>query len=231
MKAPDKHAHAPEGRSAHPSVLATVEALMLQERTRWAMRIHDGLTQSVTSVVLELQALRHRIAADPDGALAILDQVQESIRNDLREIREILFEIHEGERAPEGPGLAGFVHEVVDRWKLPARVMVEGDIDDVPIHVQNVAHGIISEALANAAKHSGSADVSIRMRAEDGELRIEVEDRGRGIAPILDDDPHFGLELMRARVEDINGRLAIESTPGRGTRVVASLPVGEVSEP
>ena len=62
--------HTPETlrQGAHPTVRHAVEALLLEERTRWAMQIHDGLTQSVTSAVLELQTLRHRIETDPAGA-------------------------------------------------------------------------------------------------------------------------------------------------------------------
>jgi len=56
---------------------------MLEERTRWAMQIHDGLTQSVTSAVLELQTLRHRIETDPAGAAAALEEVELQIRDDL----------------------------------------------------------------------------------------------------------------------------------------------------
>jgi len=202
---------------------------MLQERTKWAMRIHDGLTQSVTSAVLELQTLRHRIELEPGDAADVIAEVEAAIRADLQEIREILFELHEGEPLSEPP-LAAFVNEVVERWKLPARVAVEGDLDLVPANVRDVAHGILAEALANAAKHSGSADVTVQLRAGKDELRIEVEDRGRGIGIVNGDDDHFGLRLMRERVEMIQGSLAIESTPGRGTRVVACLPVGEVSE-
>jgi two-component system NarL family sensor kinase len=217
-------------REAHPApvdIAAAVESLMLVERTKWAMRIHDGLTQSVTSAVLELQTLRQRIAVDPAQALTGLGEIETEIRKDLSEIREILFELDEGERREE-PTLARFVDEVVQRWKLSARVVVEGDVDRVPAHVQEVAHRIIAEALANAAKHSGAPEVGLRLRASAGELRIEVEDRGAGIeSGELDADPHFGLRLMRARVGDIGGTLDIESTPGSGTRLVACLPVGE----
>ena len=51
----------------HPTVRHAVESILLEERTRWAMQIHDGLTQSVTSAVLELQTFRHRIAGRPGG--------------------------------------------------------------------------------------------------------------------------------------------------------------------
>ncbi len=210
-------------------VAATVETMMLAERTKWAMHIHDGLTQSVTSAVLELQSLRQRLEADPDQALAALRVIEDAIRTDLREIREILLELEQGKLKAEPP-LATFVHEIVERWRLPARVSVEGDLASIPGFVQDVAHGIIAEALANAAKHSGSPIVLVRLRARADELRVEVEDRGRGMALIGDEDPHFGIRMMRARAEEIHGHLEIESTPGRGTRVVARLPVGEARE-
>jgi two-component system, NarL family, nitrate/nitrite sensor histidine kinase NarX len=212
-------------KGVHPTVVATVESLMLEERTKWAMHIHDGLTQSVTSAVLELQILRHKILADPDAAAAELEEVEDAMRNDLKEIRQVLFELQEGRRAQERP-FAAFVADVVERWKLPARVSIEGDIDEVPAEVLETAHGVVAEALANAAKHSGSKDVAVRVRAADGMLRIEVEDRGRGLAASTDDDPHFGLRLLRARAEQLGGTVDIGSTPGSGVRVVAALPVG-----
>jgi signal transduction histidine kinase len=211
--------------STHPAVASTVESLMLEERTRWAMHIHDGLTQSVTSAVLEVQVLRQRIETDPQGAIAELQEVEDALREDLRCIRELLFELEEGRIRQEQPFVT-FIADLVERWKLPARVSVEGDLDAVPASVLDTAQGVVAEALANAAKHSGSKDVAVRVRANADELRVEVEDRGRGIAVATDDDPHFGLRLLRARVEQLGGSIDIGSTPGSGVRVVASLPVG-----
>jgi two-component system nitrate/nitrite sensor histidine kinase NarX len=189
------------------------------------MRIHDGLTQSVTSALLELQTLQHRIETDPDDAVATLHEVEGSIRADLKQIREILFELYEDVPHHEPP-LAKFVAELVERWHLPARVSIEGDVDEVADATLETANAVVAEALANAAKHADSPEVSVRIRAEHGELRIEVEDRGHGIEVADDDDPHFGLRLMRGRAEEIGGSIQIESKPGSGTRVVAVLPVG-----
>jgi two-component system nitrate/nitrite sensor histidine kinase NarX len=214
-----------ERRSVHPTVAHTVESLLLQERTKWAIHIHDGLTQSVTSAVLELQGLRHRIETEPDEALATLKEVEDAIRADLRQIREVLFELYEGTSHREPP-IANFVEQLVARWHLPARVSIEGDVDLIGDVTLETATAIVAEALANAAKHSGAPEVSVRIRADLGELRIEVEDRGLGIADDSDEDPHFGLRLMRARAEEIGGTIEIESKPGSGTRVVAVLPVG-----
>ena len=221
MSAPVASVH-----SAHDSAVdKVVEARVLEERARWAMRIHDGLTQTVTSAVLELQALRARILSDPAGATASLAAVEAAIRADLREIRQLLFDLYEDQRPPEPP-LAIFVEELVARWGLPARVSIEGDADAAPAAVLEAAHAVIAESLANAAKHADTPDVAVRVRADAEGLRIEVEDRGRGIHPGEDDDPHFGLHMMRVRAEDIGGTVEIGSTPGGGTRVVALLPVG-----
>ena len=215
-------------RSAHTpdAVDQTVDARVLEERARWAMRIHDGLTQTVTSAVLELQTLRTRILADPAGAVASLSAVEAAIRADLREIRQMLFDLYEDQRPPEPP-MATFVDELLARWGLPARVTIDGDVDDVPLGVLETAHAVLAESLANAAKHAGTSDV---VGAHRGECRADA-DRGHRSWPwasgIADDgDPHFGLSMMRVRAEDIGGTLEIGSTPGGGTHVVALLPVG-----
>ena len=213
-------------RSVHPTVAHTVDSLLLQERTKWAIHIHDGLTQSVTSALLELQGLQHRIRTEPETVLASLHEIEDAIRSDLKQMREILFELEGGTPHTEPP-LASFVHELVERWHLAARVSIEGEVDRISDRTLETANAMIAEALANAAKHAGSPEVSVRIRAGQEELRIEVEDRGVGIVGSgTDDDPHFGLRLMRGRAERIGGTIEIESKPGNGTTVVAVLPVG-----
>ena len=191
------------------------------------MRIHDSLTQSVTGAVLELQTLRHRLEVDPDEAIAALQEVEDAIRDDLRAIREVLFELQEGKHKAEPP-IAGSINELVEKWKLTPRVVLEGDLTAIAESTLEAAHGIIAEALANVARHSGTSEVSIRVLAADDLLRVEVADRGRGIpiAAVKGADQHFGLQLMRARAEETGGSIDIQSTPGSGTRVVAILPVG-----
>jgi len=216
---------APTPEGVHPTVAFAVERRLLEERTRWAMQIHDGLTQAVTSAVLEIETLRNRILADPDGAIASLGEIEHQIREDLRRIRQLLFEMTtDGSRA--APVFAGFVQDLAERWRLPTSVAVDGDLDVTPTAVLDAAHAIVAEAIANAAKHSGTEDAVVRVRAGDGELHIEIEDHGRGLTAVRDDDPHFGLRIMRTRAESLGGSLVVESTPGHGTTVHAVLPVG-----
>jgi two-component system, NarL family, nitrate/nitrite sensor histidine kinase NarX len=212
-------------RGVHPTVAHTVDALLLQERTDWAIHIHDGLTQSVTSAILELQGLQHRIRTEPELVCATLKEIEDAIRDDLKQIRQILFELDGGTPRREPP-LATFVSDLVERWHLSARVSIEGEVERIPDVTLETANAIVAEALANAAKHSGAPEVSVRIIAGPEELRIEVEDRGSGVVAPTDDEMHFGLRLVRSRAERIGGTIEIDSKPGSGTRVVAVLPVG-----
>jgi len=201
-----------------------VEVLMLEERTRWAMQIHDGLTQSVTSAVLELQTLRHRIETDPVGAAEALEEIELQIRDDLRRIRELLFEMTSEDPPATEPALAALVRDLGVRWHFPVMVEVGGDLEGIDEPVLEAVYAIVSEALANAAKHSGAPEAHVRVTATAAEIRVEIEDRGRGIVAVKDEDPHFGVPIMRARAEKLGGSLDVGSTPGRGTTVVAVLP-------
>lgn len=216
--------HAPS-QGVHPTVAYAVERRLLEERTRWAMQIHDGLTQAVTSAILEIQTLEHRIETDPDAAVASLHEIEDQIREDLHRIRQLLFEMT-ADRPRAAPVFAGFVQDLAERWHLPTKVDVDGELDVAPADALDAAHAIVAEAIANAAKHSGTADAVVRVRTREGALHIEIEDHGRGLTAVGDDDPHFGLRIMRTRAETLGGSLVVESTPGHGTTVRAVLPVG-----
>lgn len=216
---------------AHPTVANTVDRLLFEERTRWAMHVHDGLTQSVTSAVLELQTLRHRIEADPGEAITALAQVEASIRGDLHDIRQLLFEMQE-DLAHDAAPLAILTQALASRWKLRVRVQTEGDLGRLDDPVYEAAHGIVAEALANVAKHADVGDARVRFHLDDESLLVEIEDRGNGvpITAVTDEDQHFGIRMMRTRAAEAGGTLDMESTPGHGTKVIAVLPVGGQGE-
>ena len=216
MRAPGTQKTEQRRQGGHPTVRHAVEVLMLEERTRWAMQIHDGLTQSVTSAVLELQTLRHRIETDPVGAAEALEEIELQIRDDLRRIRELLFEMTSEDPPATEPALAALVRDLGVRWHFPVMVEVGGDLEGIDEPVLEAVYAIVSEALANAAKHSGAPEAHVRVTATATEIRVEIEDRGRGIVAVKDDDPHFGVPIMRARAEKLGGSLDVGSTPGRG---------------
>jgi signal transduction histidine kinase len=229
VSAPTVHVHNRDLTVSTPDAGEVVEARLAEERARWAMQIHDGLTQSVTSAVLELQAFRSRVATDPEGALEGLAEVQQAIRDDLERIREVLFRLTDGPLPTDASSEAAIVtivRETARRWGIEGRVHVEGDLRTVAADVLDAAQGIVHEAVTNAGKHAETSEVVVTVRTRQDWLQVEIEDHGRGIAGVADGVPHFGIRMMRARVEEIGGAIDIGSTPGEGTRIVARLPVG-----
>ncbi len=220
-------------RTVIESRQSAVDTMMTRERTRWADEIHDGLTQAVTTAVLELEAMQRLIREDPRAAIEALAASKSEIRKSLSELRAVLFDLQrdsiEDSRSDEP--LTKYVNDVVKRWRLPARVTVTGDLREVPKPLLGAAYVVIREGLANAAKHAGPGTVSVAVNAVPDELTVEVADTGRGFAPgadaPMDHGPghHFGLGMMRRRVSDAGGTLDVQSAPGKGTRLVAHLPV------
>lgn len=211
-----------------PAAPADSDDPYAKERTRWAYAIHDGLTQVVTASVLELEWMARRVELDPSQATAALAEAALELRRALEEIRRMLAALSP-EGSPQEEPLELVVQKVLERWRLPASWSIEGDLDAVHGPVLEVASSVIREGVANAAKHSASNEVAVRVQATPQGVEVQVEDRGRGFQASSGElrDGHLGLEMMRRRVAEVRGTLDIESAPGRGTRVVARLPVEE----
>jgi len=212
-----------------------VTSLLDRERTRMAYALHDGLTQTVAGAILELEALGKRIEQDPAEALEVLETSKTEIRKALAELRGMLFDLSqnpEEQRTPSEP-LTRYVDDVVKRWRLPARVAVEGDLGSVPARVLSVAYVVIREALANAAKHAAGRNVTVTLSASHEDLTVIVGDGGRGFTHqdelAAREANHIGLDMLRRRVGEVGGKLRVESRPGKGTRVIAQLPIHEVA--
>lgn len=195
------------------------------ERMRWAYAIHDGLTQVVTAAVLELEAMARRAAVEPTLAVEVLSEAADELRKALDEIRLMLAAL--SPEADQDEPLELVVQQVLERWRLPADWSIRGDVDALPGPVREAASSVIREGVANAAKHSDSKDVAVRVLATSDVMEIEVEDHGRGFRPTDEVRGHMGLDMMRKRVAEVRGTLDIESSPDGGTRVVARLPVAE----
>jgi signal transduction histidine kinase len=213
---------------------AAVQRLLQRERTRWAGEIHDGLTQAVTGAFLELKTLRGRIARDPQAAAESLDDVMNDVRRTLLEVRGMLFDLTDASETLPGDPIANYVAGVAERWKLTARVSVEDEVEleDLPAPARAGAHLVIREAIANAAKHAETDQIEVRVRVDNDELLVEIVDEGRGFDPeqAVESPGHFGLRLLRERVADAGGTVEIRSELGKGTEIIAHLPIRAATE-
>jgi len=204
---------------------------VVAERERMAREIHDTLAQGFTSVIALVQAERARLAATGDDAPR-LAAVEDTARENLAEARALVAAF-----APvdlEGSGLPDALRRLATRFAAETGVQVALDLPPDP-SVRELDTGtavvllrVAQEALANVRQHAGAGNVTLRLQTPRGEgIEVEVVDDGAGFdldGRGDDDAGGYGLSGMRSRVEEVGGHLAVDSRPGAGTRVTASLP-------
>lgn len=168
--------------------------------------------------------------ADGRGASALrhsLDAIGEVTRDAQSEMRSLI--AHLG-RDPLDGGLAGALERLATATAERDGVLVHLSLPDgalsVPEYAQVHLFYIAREAVANAVKHAGTDEIGVSVRTRPEEIELEVADGGCGFDPAVTPPGHFGLDSMRSRARDIDGRITIASAPGSGTVVRVIVPTG-----
>jgi signal transduction histidine kinase len=198
---------------------ARIVATADQTRRRFERDLHDGVQQSLVSLALQCRAAR---AAPPEGDELVqwLDRMAAGLTGVLEEVREIARGLHPAVLATDGLGPA--LKALARRSAVPVRlhIQLEGRLPDA---VEIAAYYVVSEALANTAKHAGACAADVWVTAADGALRVRVRDDGRGGADFAGSS---GLIGLKDRVEALGGRISLHSPPDAGTTVEITLPLG-----
>ena len=196
-----------------------------QERRHIARELHDEIGQLLTGLKLSLQ-----IAARPGGQGRGLDEAQRLTDELIGRVRALSLDL----RPPvlDDLGLLPALVWLIDRFAAQTGVRVElehaGLERRLPPALETAAFRIVQEALTNVARHAGVDTARVRVRIVEGSVAVEVEDRGAGFEPDAArvSGRSSGLTGMSERAALVGGRLTVESAPGQGTRLVATLPLG-----
>lgn len=188
------------------------------ERRRLERDLHDGAQQRLVTLSLALGMARDRAAgADPELA-ALIDSAGTQAREALTELRELARGIHPAVLTETG--LTGAVQALVERSPVAATITAVPD-GRFPAPVEATAYFVVSEALANVAKHAMAGAAQVTIRRPPGRLVVEVSDDGAGGARA---EGGSGLRGLADRVASAGGVLRVDSPPGGGTRLEADLP-------
>jgi len=192
------------------------------ERRRLERNLHDGAQQRLVAVAVQLRVLEKRLG-EPDKAIALLRSAATELEQALAELRELARGLHPAVLADRG--LAAALETLASRSPLPLHVdgVPEGRLAEP---LEAAAYFVVAESLTNAVKHAGATELRVRMATENGELRVEISDDGRGGADPATSDG-TGLRGLADRVEALGGRLELESPHGEGTTVRAVLPLSQ----
>ena len=197
---------------------ARIVATADQTRRRIERDLHDGAQQRLVTLALQLREAQAEVPPQLDRLNADLDRVATGLSSTLDELREFARGIHPVVLAKEGlePALKTLVRRSSIRVRLDIRTQ-----ERFPEHVEVAAYYVISEALANAAKHANASKVHVQVGATSGLLRLDVRDDGVGGA---DPERGSGLIGLRDRVEAIGGTFRVISGCGEGTHLLTKLP-------
>lgn len=205
------------------------EAGALGERARLARDIHDTLAQGFSSIVL-LAWAAHARCGGPESA--ILKQIAETANENLDEARRVVHALAPADlegSAPFKAALARQLHRLGELTQLQTDLMIDGDPVPLPTPVEVALLRVTQGALSNVRRHSRARRVRITLTFEPDEVRLDVVDDGRGFdlgsVGTKPDGSGFGLRSIRERIAEIGGTVSIESAPGDGTALVATVPL------
>jgi two-component system NarL family sensor kinase len=200
-----------------------------EERNRLAREIHDTLAQGLTATALQLESADALFdtGSDTEKARGPLRRALSLTQYNLEEARRSVLDLR---AAPlEGRPLSEALKALVERWEaetgIGARYAAVNGSRPFPPRVEAALYRICQEALTNVARHAEAGRVRVRLVATPQEVRLSIEDDGRGFdASRVPGDRH-GLVGMRERAQMLGGALEVRSSPGGGTRVQASVPL------
>lgn len=219
----DLQAAQAENAGLHAQLLTQArEAGVLDERQRLAREIHDTLAQGLAGIVTQLEAAE--AGGGPEEWRPRVARASSLARDSLREARRALQALSpeplQGSRLPDA------IAELARRWAQDTPVALTVDTSGSPVplvtDLEVALFRVAQEALANVARHAGATRVGLTLTYTDDLVLLDVRDDGAGFTP--GDGRGFGLRAMEQRLRLVGGRLEIESAPGAGTALSASVP-------
>ena len=222
------------------ALAASVVRAQDEERRRIARDLHDSTGQNLIAATLLLGRIEDALpaSAKPDAR-----QLEEALQQSIREVRTVSYLLHPPllDEAGLGPALRCYVDGYSERSGIAVDLEVAPSAERLPPDAELVLFRLVQEALTNVSRHSHSPTARIRLareKASNGRnIVLTVEDAGRGMSPINNvrafigrkigsARPGVGLASMRERLDQIGGRLEIDSAVGR-TIVRAIIPIGD----
>jgi signal transduction histidine kinase len=189
----------------------------LAERRRLERDLHDGAQQRLLALTMQLGAVRTAVA--DEATRTLVDSARADLRTAVAELRDLARGLHPAVLSQAG--LCPALESVAERLPVPVSLDVPSERFDLT--VESAAYFLACEAMTNAAKHADATSVQVCVRPDGGRLVVEVADDGIGGAT---SSPGGGLAGLQDRVAALGGSLVVDSPPGRGTRITASIPCG-----
>ena len=201
---------------------------VIEERQRLARELHDSVTQALYSVTLFTDAAIMALDAEKiEVAKENLDELRNMAREAILDMRLLVFELHPPIIEQKGfvTALKARLEAVEARSGVQAEIHVEGE-RRLPQDLEMEVFRIAQEAVTNTVKHAKAKEIRLQLTFKPGRFYMEVWDNGIGFNPSTSDTSGgFGLRSISERVNHLNGKLMIDSSPGEGTSIKVEVPI------
>jgi len=220
---------APHDAQLHGQLAAWQE----RERTRVAADLHDSIGSSLCTIRLKMQEAIGQIREEaPSSSLAPLEEIAADIATAMDEVRRVARDIRPAILDDLGiVATIGWLCRELERSQAGVRISVQCDLKEaeVPNPLKTPVFRILQEGLNNTLKHSGARNVRVALGQVEDEIRLTIEDDGKGLDVVhvlhgLDGSQHFGILNMRHRANSSGGSLSIRSSPGEGMVLTCAWP-------
>ncbi|WP_148256528.1 sensor histidine kinase [Kribbella flavida] len=222
--------HAAQGDLAD----AQHRAGVLAERTRLSREIHDSVAQGLSSINLLLQAADREWDSRPAAAREHAAQAAATARDGLDEVRRVVRDLAPAELAsgPGDPALPAVLRQTCERLAAHSAVEIRVQVHGTPVRldpeIETALLRTARGALANVLEHAAATTAVVTLTYQPDAVALDVRDDGRGLPerpPPADPDRGRGLAGIRSRLRELGGTLVLESEPGEGTALAASVPL------
>jgi two-component system sensor histidine kinase DevS len=208
---------------------------VLEERERIGMDLHDGIIQSIYAVGLALDYARLEVETNPDKALEKVEQAIEGLNSTIRDIRTYIMDLRP--RQFRGENLIDSLQRLIEETRTNTRleISLSGPSDGsviLPTAIATALFHICQEALANIAKHAQAHQAQVNLWTTSERVMLEVTDDGSGFdLNKMKLTLGHGLANMDTRAHKMGGEVEITSEPGKGTSVLAWIPLNQDDNP
>lgn len=205
-----------------------------EARQKLARALHDGPTQTVAAIPMQISRARHLLKRDVDAAAEALFQTEDLARRTSRQLRHMLFTLRPLVLDSEGleAALESMAEKTRETFQQNVIVKTDSDlVDELDMNAKTVIFTIAEEAVNNARKYAEAENITVKVQRLQNDLAfLEVSDDGKGfdvkeVTEHYEDRESLGMINMRERAELVEGVFHIKSNPGRGTQVQVVIPL------
>ncbi len=204
-----------------------------EERRRFARELHDGLSQLLSTLKINIELAAKHYRSDPDAAEGYLQEVILLTDEAQTEAKQIAYDLRPA--ILDDFGLRAAIGLQASNFERRTRIVVECHFPTAEMRfdtlIETSIYRIVQELLTNTAKHAEATRVTIQLLVRGSVMALTVSDNGKGFDTTQwlasDSRPHYGLRNIRERVEFLGGTFRPESVLGRGAEFMIELPIGQ----